>query len=161
VVSVQSRNLLLTAFCLAAQSSMPQAVGSRLPGRAPLEDPKHHSNPSPTPDEPPSTSGPRVPRPFRCSPCRACPHLSLLVQSASFPGSVLRVSTFLRRTSSRALRAASAARAAMSPLATMAARAGGCCSSHSPSWVVTTLSTMRLTWQAPGTAEKGLVSMPA
>jgi hypothetical protein len=55
------------------------------------------------------------------------------VQSASFPGNIDRVNTFFRRTSSRALRAASAARLACSALASIAENAAGLHASHSPS----------------------------
>mmetsp|Transcript_28847 Transcript_28847/g.73582 ORF Transcript_28847/g.73582 Transcript_28847/m.73582 type:complete len:479 (+) Transcript_28847:819-2255(+) len=71
------------------------------------------------------------------------------VQSASFPGSVVRVSTFFLRTSSRAFLAASAALAAVNALATTTPSAAGCASSHSPTQADTAPSTTRRTSGLP------------
>ena len=65
-------------------------------------------------------------------------------QSASFPGSPAMSSAPLRRVISRALRAASRARAASMILATMARASAGCSSRKSCSFALTAVSTMPL-----------------
>ena len=62
-------------------------------------------------------------------------------QSASFPGSEARSSAPLRRVSSRALRAASRARAASTTLLMTLRASPGCSSNHSDSFSATILST--------------------
>src|SRR5438309_332815 len=70
-------------------------------------------------------------------------------QSASLPGSVLLSSAPLRRTRSRALRAASRARAASMTLLMMRLATDGCSSRKAPSLSLTIASTMPLTSVLP------------